>query len=435
LALPFNASIAPSTAIVAEENEENCPFCDNVDSNEAIYFNDLKREQKEGIIVFTLLYMIFESDIEYFDSLDVDSKTQYLNSYVTKEQLFDLKELIYDDSINKKLQSVLGVTQGNTLPFSIGVTGSYVEVQPSPTPYAGYKPGECWKFITVPILNVYNNIVKPSLEILGYVLTQIALPTILEVAKKIIEVTPNVGLLIGSTVLGILADVGWWIIQNIIPIIVFIIDNSLVVVLKTLSITGFVLWITLFLIHVVCKTCFSGRRSNPNQKTLYDIISVLKSMFFKIKSRLIAKNTNDLSYGLNLLVNNPPPPPNNPPTITNYKFPDKKKINIGAIQNFYVCAVDPDNDNVSYCFDWGTGGEPEETEYYASGTSPTPTKTHSWLVEGEYTVKIYAKDELNLSSEPPLEKTYTVKSGSTLSLFKKPFNLPLCRLISFNILI
>jgi hypothetical protein len=63
---------------------------------------------------------------------------------------------------------------------------------------------------------------------------------------------------------------------------------------------------------------------------------------------------------------------------------------------FSVVSTDPDGDSLQYVFDWGDGSQ-STSPLFASGHSIYTM--HQWSAAGVYTVRIYAQDPSNASSE------------------------------------
>jgi parallel beta-helix repeat protein len=80
--------------------------------------------------------------------------------------------------------------------------------------------------------------------------------------------------------------------------------------------------------------------------------------------------------------------------------------------NYSVLSFDPDDDNVSYFFDWGDGTTSDWTSFVESGTEIYVS--HTWKNKGTYEIKVKAKDIYELESDwstlemiVPKNKTYS----------------------------
>ena len=69
--------------------------------------------------------------------------------------------------------------------------------------------------------------------------------------------------------------------------------------------------------------------------------------------------------------------------------------NPGVEYTFSSSAVDPDDDNIKYCFDWGDGNT-SWSEFVSSGEPVS--MSYIWEKEGTYDVKVMVRDEHNLES-------------------------------------
>jgi hypothetical protein len=111
------------------------------------------------------------------------------------------------------------------------------------------------------------------------------------------------------------------------------------------------------------------------------------------------------------IMNHPPETPQTPSGPT--------EGNIGADYTFSTSTTDPEEDQVSYQWDWGDGDISEWTDLSESGE--TVSSSHRWVKPGDYDICVKAKDEFgNVSSwsepltiaihGPALEIT-TIQSG------------------------
>jgi outer membrane protein assembly factor BamB len=89
----------------------------------------------------------------------------------------------------------------------------------------------------------------------------------------------------------------------------------------------------------------------------------------------------------------------------------------GGINTEYTYTAvtsDPDNDNVSYYFDWGDGTNSGWTEYVSSGYPVS--RSHSWNWWGTYTIKVKAKDVYDMESDWETLKVTMPKNKISTSL-------------------
>lgn len=87
------------------------------------------------------------------------------------------------------------------------------------------------------------------------------------------------------------------------------------------------------------------------------------------------------TYAISIGKDNLPPLTPDPPTA---KFNKTRKIYI-----FSAVTTDPNNDEISYLFDWGDGTTSGWTDWFPSGENATAT--HSFN-KGTYLVKVMARD-------------------------------------------
>ena len=99
----------------------------------------------------------------------------------------------------------------------------------------------------------------------------------------------------------------------------------------------------------------------------------------------------DWSPGCSINIS-PNHPPNNP-LIPTGPFGGA----IDSIYTFSVSTIDPDDDSVSYLFDWGNGDTSDWSDFVLSNQSVTLSK--SWSTFGTYYVKVRAKDNLGAISD------------------------------------
>jgi len=84
--------------------------------------------------------------------------------------------------------------------------------------------------------------------------------------------------------------------------------------------------------------------------------------------------------------------PPKPPTVSG---PSSANTNISV--NFTVTTTDPNKDDVAYLFNWGDGTSDSWSILYASGQ--TVSKSHTFIIPGNYDVVAKAKDEKGNESE------------------------------------
>jgi hypothetical protein len=69
----------------------------------------------------------------------------------------------------------------------------------------------------------------------------------------------------------------------------------------------------------------------------------------------------------------------------------------GVNYTFTTMAIDPDNQQIFYKWDWGDGTESDWLGPFESGT--TTTASHTWTKKGIYSIKVKAKDTQNQESD------------------------------------
>lgn len=112
-------------------------------------------------------------------------------------------------------------------------------------------------------------------------------------------------------------------------------------------------------------------------------------------------NGGDGSLGSNTFLGDKNQPPNQPA-----KPSGSTNIKPGKDYNYSTFSLDPNGDNVEYFFDWGDNND--------SGWIPESSANHTWTSNGDYNIKVKARDEHtaeSIWSEPlqiKVEKSKTV---------------------------
>ena len=125
-------------------------------------------------------------------------------------------------------------------------------------------------------------------------------------------------------------------------------------------------------------------------------------------------------------------PGNNPPDKSTIDGPTNGKI---LTKYFYeTFTSDPDDNNISYYFDWGDGKNSGWTEFVPSGT--IVNLSHSWQKSGTFTIKVKAKDIYGMPSEwSELQVTMPRDKIIASSLLQRLFELfPLLEVILSKII-
>jgi hypothetical protein len=86
---------------------------------------------------------------------------------------------------------------------------------------------------------------------------------------------------------------------------------------------------------------------------------------------------------------------NEPPEKPLLEGPTEGKV--GIEYTFFTVSSDPDNDNVSYFFDWDDGTSSGWTEFVSSETQLN--RSHTWGSKGIYEIKVKAQDVYGEESE------------------------------------
>jgi len=98
----------------------------------------------------------------------------------------------------------------------------------------------------------------------------------------------------------------------------------------------------------------------------------------------------------------------------------------GIRYNYSALSFDPDDDNISYFFDWGDGTNSDWTSFVQSGTEIYVSYT--WKNIGTYEIKVKAKDVYELESDwstlemiVPKNKTYKFDLSNIFQILIKLF--------------
>ena len=105
---------------------------------------------------------------------------------------------------------------------------------------------------------------------------------------------------------------------------------------------------------------------------------------FTLGSEWIGDGTIDISIS----ITNNEELPNSPPEKPTINGPEEGKP--GEVKEFEISTTDPDEDDVFYMIDWGDDEVTDWLGPYASGE--TITAEHEWAAEGNYIIKVKAKD-------------------------------------------
>lgn len=88
-------------------------------------------------------------------------------------------------------------------------------------------------------------------------------------------------------------------------------------------------------------------------------------------------------------------PNKNPPSIPEIIGPITGKVDVSYSFNF--TSIDPDRDKIQYLIDWNDTPIYNWSEQYNS--SETVSFSHTWTTEGNYSIRVKAKDELGRESD------------------------------------
>ena len=121
-----------------------------------------------------------------------------------------------------------------------------------------------------------------------------------------------------------------------------------------------------------------------------------------ITDPLVEVRFDDVYFGIG--ESNPPNKPETPLGSTDGK--------IGIDYTYTTSAVDSDEDDIAYFFDWGDGTNSGWTELYESGEDVSIS--HNWTQKGNYQIKVKARDDIWLIetdwSDPlPITMPYSYK--------------------------
>jgi hypothetical protein len=72
------------------------------------------------------------------------------------------------------------------------------------------------------------------------------------------------------------------------------------------------------------------------------------------------------------------------------------EVVVGKPYDFEFASVDPDGDMIAYYIEWGDGIPPTWSDFLPSGA--VYTKSHTWWVQGDYTIRAKAKDTYGAES-------------------------------------
>lgn len=112
---------------------------------------------------------------------------------------------------------------------------------------------------------------------------------------------------------------------------------------------------------------------------------------FTLGSEWVADGTIDISIS----ITNNEQLPNSPPEKPTINGPEQGKP--GEVQEFEITTTDPDGDDVYYMIDWGDDEITDWLGPYESGE--IITAEHEWNAEGNYIIKVKAKDPDGLETD------------------------------------
>ena len=92
----------------------------------------------------------------------------------------------------------------------------------------------------------------------------------------------------------------------------------------------------------------------------------------------------------------------------------------GTVYNYTFVSNDPEEDNITYCIDWGDNTAEVCIGPYNSGVKVSAN--HTWSEEGNYTIKVKARDALGAESEQAtLEISMPKNKAINIPLFLQRF--------------
>ena len=107
------------------------------------------------------------------------------------------------------------------------------------------------------------------------------------------------------------------------------------------------------------------------------------------------------SEAQNVIINSPPDKPSKPS--------GPRSVYAWAAYTYTSFASDPDGDEAEYTFDWGDGNK-SSTDLIRSGCNASAV--HSWSDEGDYRIRVIAKDRVGATSKWSRSLTVTVIANS-----------------------
>jgi hypothetical protein len=152
-----------------------------------------------------------------------------------------------------------------------------------------------------------------------------------------------------------------------------------------------------------------GPFNSTHAEILYDLsfdLEIFKTYYWKVEAidGLGLSSESDLCSFFTG-VNSPP----YSPLITG-----QKKGKAGEEYEYTFTAEDPEEDDISYCIDWGDGNKTGWMGPYASGQ--TITLTHSWYPRNTYTITAQAKDHPYELPGPDSTFVVTMPKNHTMGL-------------------
>ena len=130
-------------------------------------------------------------------------------------------------------------------------------------------------------------------------------------------------------------------------------------------------------------TSFTGSGIGNTETNIWSVTGTYQ---VKVQAKDIPGATSSWSDPLTVIIssgeNEPPNKPSTPSGKTNGKA--------GVTYQYSSTTTDPDGDLISYLFDWGDGSDSGWTTAVPSGI--TMIESHSWNEQGDYQVKVKARD-------------------------------------------